>query len=111
MLKCCWPTFLTVMYDAEKVGRLKTLNQKQENDYALWLQAAYKTDCYLLDECLAKHRANEWFYNSFPIGNNIQWRYEVYRKIEDLGPFVSAMYTIRNIWYGLWKKIKYVERA
>jgi hypothetical protein len=73
------------MYDAEKVGRLKTLNQKQENDYALWLQAAYKTDCYLLDECLAKHRANEWFYNSFPIGNNIQWRYEVYRKIEDLG--------------------------
>ena len=46
----------------------------------------------------------------FPIGQNIQWRYEVYRMIENLGPFVSAMYTIRNIWYGLWKKVKYVER-
>lgn len=111
MLNCCWPSYHTVMYDAEKIGRLKTLNQRQENDYALWLQAAYKTDCYLLDECLAKHRANKWFYNPFPIGNNIQWRYEVYRKIEDLGPFVSALYTIRNICYGIWKKIKYVERA
>ena len=110
MLKCCWPSYLTVMYDAEVVGRLKSLNQKQENDYALWLQACYKTDCYLLDECLSKHRANKWFYNPFPIGNNIMWRYEVYRKIEDLGPFVSALYTIRNICYGIWKKIKYVER-
>lgn len=110
MLKCCWPSYHTVMYDAEKIGRLKTLNQRQENDYALWLQAAYKTDCYLLGECLAKHRANKWFYNPFPIGNNIEWRYEVYRKIEDLKPFVSAMYTIRNICYGIWKKIKYVER-
>lgn len=110
MLKCCWPSYHTVMYDAEKIGRLKTLNQRQENDYALWLQAAYKADCYLLDECLAKHRANKWFYNPFPIGNNIEWRYEVYRKIEDLGPFISALYTIRNIWYGIWKKIKYVSR-
>ena len=110
MLKCCWPSYLTVMYDAEVVGRLKSLNQKQENDYALWLQACYKTDCYLLDECLSKHRTNKWFYNPLPIGNNIKWRYEVYRKIEDLGPFVSALYTIRNIWYGIWKKIKYVER-
>lgn len=110
MLKCCWPSYLTVMYDAEVVGRLKSLNQQQENDYALWLQACYKTDCYLLDECLSKHRTNKWFYNPFPIGKNIKWRYEVYRKIEDLGPFVSAMYTIRNIWYGMWKKIKYIER-
>lgn len=110
MLKCCWPTYLTVMYDAEKVGRIKTLEQDQENDYALWLQACYKTDCYLMDECLSKHRTNKWFYNPFPIGNNIKWRYEVYRKIEDLNPFVSGLMTVRNICYGMWKKVKYVER-
>ena len=111
MMKCCWPAYLTVMYDAEKVGRIKTINQKQENDYALWLQVAYSADCHLLDECLSRHRANKWFYNRFPIGHNILWRYEVYRKIEYLNPFVSAMYTLRNLWYGLMKKVKYVERG
>ena len=26
MMKCCWPAYLTVMYDAEKVGRLQLRN-------------------------------------------------------------------------------------
>ena len=25
MMKCCWPAYLTVMYDAEKVGRLQLM--------------------------------------------------------------------------------------
>lgn len=54
MMKCCWPAYLTVMYDAEKVGRLQLRNLKGNNDYALWLQACEKADCYLLKENLAK---------------------------------------------------------
>ena len=111
MMKCCWPAYLTVMYDANEIGRIRVRNLKKNNDYALWLNVSEWSDCHLLDECLSRHRANKWFYNRFPIGHNILWRYEVYCKIEYLNPFVSAMYTLRNLWYGLVKKVKFVERA
>lgn len=32
---------LTVMYDAEKIGKLQLRNLKGNNDYALWLQESY----------------------------------------------------------------------
>ena len=35
MMKCCWPAYLTVMYDAEKVGRLQLRNLKGNNCCAL----------------------------------------------------------------------------
>ena len=56
MMKCCWPAYLTVMYDAEKVGRLQLRNLKGNNDYASCLIASEEADCYLLKENLAKLR-------------------------------------------------------
>lgn len=56
MQKCCWPGYLTVMYDAEKVGSFRLYNTKQNNDYSLWLAISEKNDCYLLDENLASKR-------------------------------------------------------
>ena len=35
MLKCCCLGYLTVMYDAEKVGKFRLHNTKQNNDYSL----------------------------------------------------------------------------
>ena len=49
MMKCCWPAYLTVMYDAEKVGMLQMKNLKGNNDYALLLIPLRKT---LSDEVL-----------------------------------------------------------
>ncbi len=57
MRKCCWPGYLTVMYETPVVGEMSVLNLKRHNDYALWLNVNYMTDCHLKSECLAKHRS------------------------------------------------------
>ena len=108
MMKCCWPAYLTVMYDAEKVGRLQLRNLKGNNDYALWLIASEEADCYLLKENLAKLRTKWGLLGKFLLTNGIKWRYEVYRIEYRRNPVVACLMTIRNMWYGVVKWMKYV---
>ena len=111
MMKCCWPAYMTVMYDTEKIGRLTLKNLKSNNDYALWLQACEEADCYLLNECLAKLRTPWNIMGKFLLTKSIKWRYEVYRIEQGMNPITSCMMMIRNMCYGLVKWMKYVERA
>ena len=111
MMKCCWPAYLTVMYDAEKVGILQMRNLKGNNDYALWLQACEKADCYLLKENLAKLRTKWGIFGKFLLTKGIKWRYEVYRIELRKNPIVACLMTIRNMCYGVVKWMKYVERV
>ena len=111
MMKCCWPAYLTVMYDAEKVGRLQLRNLKGNNDYALWLIASEEADCYLLKDNLAKLRTKWGLLGKFLLTNGIKWRYEVYRIEYRRNPVVACLMTIRNMWYGVVKWMKYVERV
>lgn len=111
MMKCCWPAYLTVMYDAEKLSKFRMHNTRQNNDYSLWLAISEKNDCYLLDENLATMRTPYGIFSRFLRTDKIKWRYEVYRVEEDLGPITSFFYTVRNGWNGLMKWIKYVKRA
>lgn len=110
MLKCCWPAYLTVMYDAKKIGRLRVKNLKDNNDYALWLKASKMADCYLLDENLAKMRTPWGWMGRLLLTDKIKRRYEVYRIEVECCPEISLLYTIRNMWYGVVKWMKYVER-
>lgn len=111
MLKCCWPAYLTVMYDAKKVGRLRLHKTKENNDYSLWLQISEKHDCYLLEENVASMRTPYGYISRFLRTDKLKWRYEVYRIEEDLGPITSFFYTIRNGWYGVVKWAKYVKKV
>ena len=111
MMKCCWPAYLTVMYDAEKVGRLQLRNLKGNNDYALWLIASEEADCYLLKENLAKLRTKWGMLGKFLLTNGIKWRYEVYWIELRKNPVVACLMTIRNMCYGVVKWMKYVERV
>ena len=111
MMKCCWPAYLTVMYDAENVGRMQLAGLKDNNDYALWLKVSEKADCYLLDECLAKHRTKWGWLGRFFLTNKIKWRYDCFRIAEGMTPIQACLYTIRNGLYGFVKWWKYVERS
>ncbi len=111
MMKCCWPAYLTVMYDSTKVGHFGLHNTKENNDYSLWLAISEKNDCYLLEENLATMRTPYGYISRILRTDKIKWRYEVYRVEEDLGPITSFFYTIRNGWYGFRKWINYVERV
>lgn len=110
MMKCCWPAYMTVMYDAAKVGKVQVRNLKENNDYALWLNICEKVDCHLLDENLAKMRTPWGIMGRLLLTKKIKWRYEVYRIEEDLKPIVSCLLTLRNMYYGVVKWMKYVKR-
>lgn len=110
-LKCCWPGYLTVMYDKEKVGHVQGRIVKRNNDYALWLKISDKYDCHLLAENLATMRTPYGMFSRFLRTDKIKWRYECYRTEEDLGPITSFFYTLRNGWYGLIKWMKYVKKV
>ena len=110
-LKCCWPGYLTVMYDAEKVGQLRLQQVEKNNDYALWLNISDKHECHLLQENLATMRTPWGRYVRFIMTDKFKWRYDCYRTEEDLGPITSFFYTIRNGWYGIVKWMKYVKKV
>lgn len=110
-LKCCWPAYLTVMYNSQKVGQVRGRIVKENNDYALWLQISDKHDCYLLPENLATMRMPYGYISRFLRADKIKWRYECYRTEEDLGPINSFFYTVWNGWYGIVKWMKYVKRV
>ena len=110
MMRCCWPAYLTVMYDAEKTGVIQVRNLKCHNDYALCLNVSERADCHLLEENLARMRTPWNALGNLLLTNKLKWRYEVYRIEEDLNPFTSCLLTLRNLCYGVVKWWKFVER-
>lgn len=110
LIKCCWMGYLTVMYDAEKLGHFRVRNIDKHNDYALWMDVSEKADCYLLPECLASLRVEHALYSPLPMFDKVRWRYEVFHTVEDLNPLISVWLTIRNMIGGFVKKVKYVEK-
>lgn len=109
MLKCCWPCYMTVMYDAESLGLFQVHFIKVSNEYALILQVSNKSNCYLLDECLASNRIYK--NKRLSIYQRFMWRYEVYRRIIGLNPFSSLSKSLINIYYSVKKKKLYGTRV
>ena len=110
LLKCCWPAYLTVMYDREKVGLVQARVKFDNNDYALWLDVSDRNDLYLLPENLATMRTKWNVLGNLLLTNKAKWRYECYRQQEDLSPVTSFLYTLRNALYGIVKWLKYVDK-
>ena len=111
MLKCCWPGYLTVMYDAEKVGPLTEHKFKENSDYAIWLEVCKKEDCYLLNKILATQRTDQKLYSPFPLFKRISWRYDVFSIAGKKNPIMATVMTIRSLWYGIVKRVKYIEKS
>jgi len=110
MKKCCWMGYLTVMYDAEKIGRLQVEGAKRSNDYPLWLLVSKKAYCYLLPECLSSQMSEKGLSNRLLSSPKWMWRYESYREIERMNPITAALMTIRNLVYTAYKWWKYAKR-
>ncbi len=111
MFNYCWPGCLTVMYNREVVGDIQIADIRKNNDYAIWLKACRKADCYLLPETLASYRKRGGSISRHSYVALIKWHYKLYREAEGLNPVSSLWITGRNLFFGVWKKIKYVERA
>lgn len=124
MYNYCWPGCLTVMYDREAVGDIQIADIKKNNDYAMWLKVVRKAPCHLLPETLASYRKRD---GSISHGRHseakpknpvtkftrllllVKWHYKLYREAEMLNPVISLWITGRNLFFGVWKKFRYVK--
>lgn len=106
----CWPGCLTVMYDAEKVGIMQTVDIRINEEYALWIKIAEKLNCYLLNENLAKYRRHNNSLTSQPYFKLIKWHYLMFRKSENRNAVSSFVLTFVNLVFGTYKKIFYRKK-
>ena len=111
MYNYCWPGCLTVMYDREVVGDIQVADIRKNNDYAMWLKAVRKAKCTLLPEKLAFYRKRTGSISRHSYISLVKWHYKLYREAEGMNPVSSLWITGRNLFFGVWKKIRYVERG
>lgn len=110
MYAFCWPGCLTVMYDRDFVGLLQISDIKKNNDYAMWLKVIQKTDCFLLDECLAKYRrGRSGSISTHGYSTLIKWHYKLFRDAENMNPICALFMTCINLLCGVYKKIRYIK--
>ncbi len=109
MFDYCWLGCLTVMYDAEAVGLIQIEDIKKNNDYAMWLKVCKNADCFLLDEKLASYRKRKGSISNHGYLKLIKWHYKLYRNSEKRNPAVSVALTVRNLFWGVYKKLVYVK--
>lgn len=112
MYNYCWPGCLSVMYDADVVGLIQIEDIKKNNDYAMWLKVCKKAKCYLLNETLGQYRkGRKGSISTHSYKNLIKWHYKLFKEAEKENRFVSAWHTLWNLFFGVWKKIKYVREG
>lgn len=110
MLAYCWPGCLTVIYDAEFVGLIQTIDIRINEEYALWINVSKKTDCYLLNEYLAKYRRHSDSLSHQSYLKLIKWHYQMFRKLDN-NVVASLILTAGNLIFGVYKKIVYRRKV
>lgn len=110
MYNYCWPGCLTVMYDRGFVGDIQIVDIKKNNDYAMWLKICKKADCYLYPKVMAKYRKRGGSISNHSYIQLMKWHYKLFKELEQCNMIISCINTIRNMFFGIYKKIIYVKR-
>ncbi len=110
MFNFCWVGCLSVMYDANVIGVIQIVDIKKNNDYALWLKAIKKADCYLLNENLASYRVRRGSISNQSYLKLIKWHYRLFRESENMSVIGSSYCTMRNLLFGVVKKVFYTKK-
>lgn len=108
----CWPGCLTVMYDRDVIGLIQIVEIKKNNDYAMWLKVCRKANCYLLAEDLALYRRGRiGSVSTNSVKTMIGWHYKLFKEAEGQIAIIAFFNTVRNLFFGVSKKIFYVKKA
>ena len=110
MYAYCWMGCLTVMYDSTVVGLVQIADIKKNNDYAMWLKVVKKAECYRLPQSLAQYRKRSGSISNHSYLSLIKWHYKLFREAEHFNSFVSGLLTAGNLFFGVVKKILYIQR-
>ncbi len=106
----CYQGCLTVMYNNEEIGLLQIENLPKNNDYAIWLKAIKKSNCYLLPETLARYRKRKGSISNHTYTKLIKYHYYLWRYGEGKGNSIAILFTARNLLFGFIKKILFVKK-
>lgn len=106
-----YPGCLTFMYSAKEMGLIQIKDIKKNNDYAILLRLCKKADCYLLKENLAKYRIRKRSISHDKFYKKLRSHYDLFRYCDEKSGFVAFIFTCRNMFYGLLKKIFYERRC
>lgn len=108
----CWPGCLTVMYDREKIGLLQIIDIKKNNDYAMWLGVIQKSDCHLLDKCLAKYRRGRTgSVSTHGYTTMVRWHFKLWHEVMGMNVLGCLFWTGMNLVCGMFKKLYYVKKT
>lgn len=113
MFRYCYPGCLTVIYDSSDIGVIQIPDAigNGENDYAIWLKVVKSFPCYYLNEILSQYRVRD---NSLSHKSKktrlMKNHYKLFRVSEKRTPLGAWFCLMRNLWYGFWKKVKYVNK-
>lgn len=109
MLRYCWVGCLSVMYEADVIGLIQIADLKKNNDYAIWLKAIKKADCYLLDENLASYRVRKSSISHDKFSKLVKSHYNLFRTGEQMNVVLSTICTVQNLFFGIMKRLLYVK--
>ncbi len=110
MYRYCYFSTITVMYDASVVGLIQIADIKKNNDYAMWLKAVEKTDCYRLALCLSVCRKREGSISSGSKIKLIRYHYLLFREAMGKSRIVSLFLTGNNLFFGVLRKLFYKKK-
>ena len=107
MYNYCYFSTITVMYDQSKVGLIQIADLKKNNDYAMWLQAVEKVDCYRYPKCMSYYIKHDGSVSSGSKIKLIKWHYLLFKEGMSKNPITATILTINNLFHGVIKKVKY----
>lgn len=110
MYNYCYFSTITVMYDCEKIGLIQIENLRKNNDYAMWLQAIEKSNCYRFPECMSFYIKHECSVSSGSKIKLIKWHYILFKDGLHKNKLISVLLTARNLFFGVIKKMKYRKK-
>lgn len=109
MKNYCYFSTITVMYDREYIGLVQIENVRKNNDYAMWLKIIRKAPCYRLAENLSSYIKHDGSISSGSKLKLIKHHYILWRVAENKKTISAFILTIRNLFFGAIKKVKYRE--
>ena len=107
MKNYCYFSTITVIYDREYVGLIQIENVRKNNDYAMWLKIIEKAQCYRYPECLSSYIKHEGSISSGSKMKLIKHHYILWTVAEGKNPISAIFLTLRNLFFGVVKKLKY----
>ena len=102
-----YPGCLTFIYSAKFFGVIQIEDIKKNNDYAILLKLCKKSNCYLLDQNLAKYRIRKTSISHDKFFKKLKSHYDLFHLCDNQSAALSVLLTAENMFFGLRKKVKY----